>query len=247
MNLKKTIETEYKTVDSSLTKEIPIKEEEHFLTDYLREWNTNELSPYISAQKILKKITYTKEDITSFSVYLSHLENEIDLSFVGIFFSVLINEHFKKIKNQIATKLRGIDTKGTINNSLPYKIITSHLETEIDNLGNRNNGAHVEIIGDAGYNLGANMQDGEIVVYGNCLSPVGFFMHHGKITVKKAGDEFGKGLQGGTLFAEETGILCGEKMQKGTIHIAEEYNFGKHGMLLAAGGEIYFNNKKMYP
>ncbi len=240
MNLKKTVETEYESIDSSLTKEIQITEKEHFLADRFRVWNTDEGSQYISAQKILKKISYTKEDITAFSLYLSYLENEIDLSFAGIFLSVLINEHYEKTEEQNENKKK--------NTFLPYKILTSHLETEIDNIGFRNNGAQIEITGSVGSGLGAYMQAGEIIVYGNCNSSAGFCMRGGTINIKgRAGDAFGNSLQGGTLFAEETGILCGENMQSGIIHVAEKYSFGKHGMLLAAGGEIYFNNEKKYP
>ncbi len=235
MKLNDILKTEYADVKENAQIDIQVAEEEHFLIEpflqYLKIDKSKgmiyELATW-TVQIILDKTSYTQKDITTFCLSLPLLEKKIDISDVGVFLSTLVNNHYEKTK----------ETK-------PYILITQLLETKLQYLGWHTRGAEIEIIGDAGNNVGMEMVSGKIVVKGNVDLLCGNSMSGGTLIAEKSGRSLGSFMNGGKIFVKDTDFGCGTHMTRGEIHIAREYNplIDTHN---SYGGKIYYANKLIF-
>ncbi len=111
----------------------------------------------------VKKIEYTKEDITAFLIQESFFE--VENFRIGYFVSALIKHHQEKFPD--------IDN---------YVIITEYLKGTTFGFGSFNK-KNLHIIGDGGAYLGIRMQSGTIHVTGSVSGNVGHKMTGGRIEI----------------------------------------------------------------
>ncbi len=245
MNLEKITETEYPDLQEYVSMEPTHRAARTILFDayemFQEDTNENFFSPSVHNANIPEKEhelargmflllaeKYSSEDITAFSVELGEYQSKFEIFNAGIFISAMINVHFKKTQSQ-----------------KEYRIITSHLEKAIDNIGILNCGAKIRVDGDVGRNLGAKMKSGTITVEGNAGVLVGSSMHGGTISVRNAGNCLGLSLHGGAIHVSgSSGKFIGENMQYGTIFLDGTYersNISKD----FRNGEIIFQGKRI--
>ncbi len=188
--------------------------------------------------KRMEKLRYSAKDIEDFSVVLSEFQGEMVFSNnAGLFLSALINN----------CKEEG------------FVIHTAHLDAPIHCIGFGNR-KKITVEGDAGVNVGREMDAGEIIVNGdaddtagntmrggsiivngNCGETIGYDMAGGSILVNgNAGDEVGHEMRGGDIIVTgDTGLRTGIMMHGGKVTV------NGHAALFAGeamrGGELYLN------
>ncbi len=182
-----------------------------------------------TAENLVEHISYTQEDISIFSVRLSLSEKYQNIgrdSFEkeGIFFSALINAHYKKTK-----------VKET------YTLFLSDNCSDLGYLGINNDGATILIRGNAGFNVGENMYSGKIIVTGYSNIGAGIKMMNGEIHLEEA-LSLGQHMLGGKIFAKNVRGLIGAKMRGGEVHISESYDTIDR----ECSGNIYFKGELIY-
>jgi glutamate synthase domain-containing protein 3 len=87
--------------------------------------------------------------------------------------------------------------------------------------GGMGDGAHIEILGSAGWGTAESMMNGAVVVNGNAGSGVAASIRGGTVVVRgDAAARAGVSMKGGTLLiGGSCGYMCGFMMQKGRIII----------------------------
>ncbi len=178
---------------------------------------------YTSAIKGLAKIKtqYTKEDITLFSLKLIDYESYPKFKESGIFLSALVNTHYlqEKIKNKTQAKTH--DEKEELQK--PYEIVTQHLNTQIDNLCYKTDGAVVCIKGSVGETVAYYMKSGTVIVEGSYGKHSGYSMRGGTLILKKkAESEIGFLMRGGTIVIKDNSDLVSQNIIAGNILIYKE-------------------------
>ncbi len=259
MNLQKQIKEEYAHITKAEIREL-ICPKQDFQVDKIlekcEEFLSSKFVPktfdevkknYEFSYKLIKKIDFTSNDITLFSLSLHDLQDfrgkvvysknpfpsypdqeDQFSSNVGIFISSLINRHHKK------TKERAQITE-------QYHINTSLYEKKIDWLCFRNDGANVFIKGDTGYFTCFSMKDGRVNVNGTAENAAGKYMEGGILILKEAKNSLGDHMTGGRIEVEKTGDYTGNCMRNGEIFISNEIE----GIGTYYFGKIYFKNEKM--
>ena len=87
-----------------------------------------------------------------------------------------------------------------INKCRDDKFIIHCHNYNLNDLGHKNNGKHIIVKGNVGINLGRDMINGSIHLYGNAISSVGAHMRGGKIVVyRDAGEMTGVMMHGGEI------------------------------------------------
>ncbi len=245
MKLTQTIESEYANVQGNYLIKYPKEKRSNTIKNILRTYKDwlfhsikNEeikqiesqeifdIACYYSAQGFLlgrcKK--YLQSDITEVSIAIKEYEDETDFNKSGIFLTCLINNHFQKTKTK-----------------KEYILITEHLEKRIDEIGFKNNGATIKIIGNVGDYLGEYMTDGEIILEGNSQKDTGCNMQGGVIYVRNSEETLGYLQKGGSIYvSENAGTDVGYRMKRGNIFLKQEPTSITIG---TDGGKIYYNNK----
>ncbi len=185
------------------------------------EYDTDEAYNYIEEQikhrVINKKLSYTSEDITSFSFQVTRIKSKHTISQLGLFLSSLVNENFRRKKIESPYLIYTRDEK---NNSDPFLL-------HVDFLGYKNNGANVLIFGTIGNGLCTRMSKGIVTVEGTCkdgFSETPFIcseMRGGSFTIN--GDVFascGYLMKGGSI------TINGEVKKKHTLLPSRQTSFG---------------------
>ncbi len=226
MNLKEIIGTEYSDMTNEKTESIPILNKEHFLLKCYREYANQMYDEYQLALSILKKVSYTKEDITSFSLLLPIIQDEINLDPAGFFLSALVNKHFKETRD-----------------SQEYQIVTENLKIPLRSLCIENAGAKVNIVGSAGDGLCRNMNSGEVTLKGNCRDIAGQNMKGGILILNHADRYLGCGMLDGKIYAKSAKGGLGINMEGGEIHISETCQ----ERIGAFAGKVYLRDKLIFP
>ncbi len=268
MNLEKILEEEYKQITPA---EIgKVKTEKTYITDQLLKAFSESLNDSFFTNEFKNKKEYfaykiksfqniiTPEEITNVSLHLSNLQTNPYFSYAGYFLTALIDLHREET-----------------NKNVEYKIMTDHLEKNLEGIGYQNR-SHILIDGNGGGTLGYEMISGKITVVGNCQYNIGFGMKGGKITITgNVGHDIGHHMTGGEIYVDGSVIeFVGCWMHQGKITVTgnvKKYvgnglkngridiygNAGNEIGLYMQGGEIhlygeyedisnYFVNGKIY-
>ncbi len=229
MNLTKITQEEYAVVEEKETVDLKINNTnkttvdallslcEKWLVDTEKLFNRygNQGSEYMYAGARMRigksHLSYTVEDIHTFSIYFSELKTHKLFSACGQFISALINNHYNK------TKTKEI-----------YEIVTSHLNQKLNFIGQKNNGANITVLGDVKDHCGLNMKKGTITVQGDCEDLLGVCMKGGRISVENTGIEVGMHMKGGKI--EIRGICKGlsDLILDGLIYHNGKWNHIEH-------------------
>ncbi len=143
------------------------------------------------------------EEIMNISTCLGESKYEEHLRSAGTFLTALINVHYE-----------------STNEDVEYKIITSHLENKIANIG-RGSKAKIRVYGNGGSCLGMQLAGGTITVEGDCDSEVGLGMSGGMIFISgNVHKNIGAYMSGGTItISGNVGKNVGDNMTNGKITI----------------------------
>ncbi len=131
-----------------------------------------------------------------------------------------INKLVNDRKNKTANIFKQFEIDQTNESDGCYKIITQHLQTQIGHIGYRNSGIHIYIVGNAGKNLGAEMNNGSIFLEGNANFMAGSFMEGGTISINDSQKGACFGMKGGRFYIRGDVLgNIGIQMNGGIIHI----------------------------
>jgi hypothetical protein len=152
---------------------------------------------YAKMLEVVKKSEYSAKDIENFTLALAEFQEENRFSGkAGVFLSALIN-------NCKDSEL---------------VIRTVHLAKSINFLGYKNT-KKITVKGNAGADVGHNMQGGTITVEGNAGSHVGYDMEGGTITVNEdAGGWVGHWMNGGEIRIEGKIESISNSVEHGKIY-----------------------------
>jgi len=262
MNLKETIQNTYESVDMTRIDLLHIKKDstyESLLQIYLeREW-LSEMYPdarkreriyhlyenQVQACLNLKEINYTSADITKFCFLAAQEEYSSD---IGMYLSILINEHYKKSKEErkedlpqkrnkkSSSQLKNYSKKYPINPSFDidhpqYFLPIEHYPVPPRDIGICNAGSVILVKGNVGDCFGAYMNDGTLCLEGNvigknpphALARTGYRLSGGMILVDgNGGDYVGTGMTKGFIaISKSVTRFTGKNMKGGIIFIGE--------------------------
>ncbi len=153
-----------------------------------------------------------------------------------------------KYKNKICL-LRDVFKINIEKNSV-NKILIEQSNKFFQNLGVKWKNHFLEVFGDTGSFLGANMTSGRILLHGSCLNFLGSNMSGGEIIVKKNAGNFVGSSSFGNLFGMTNGKICingnagnylAYKMRRGLIMI--KGNVGDNCANLLIAGTIFVNGE----
>ncbi len=137
---------------------------------------------------VYEETHFEKKDIINLCYAISEYQDifkasgKNDFSDFGYILSQLINIHHK------------------ITRENDYLIKTDHLIEPLSYLGFENNGAHIIIKGNTGYDTCKNMKSGTVEIFGNALSHFGYRMRGGNVILNgNAEDRVGEELIEGTI------------------------------------------------
>ncbi len=182
-----------------------------------------------TAENLIENISYTQEDMSIFSLQLSSSKKYLATTIIrietfGIFFSALINTHYKKTKEQKT-----------------YTLFFSDICSDLGYLGLLNDGANILIHGNAGFNLGERMRSGKITVTNYSNISAGIHMTGGELHLNEALSP-GQHMSGGKIYVQNARGMIGAKMKGGEIHISESYE----DIDRECFGNIYFKNELIF-
>lgn len=184
---------------------------------------------YDVALGAIGKLEYSAKDVEKFSIALIGLQNE---------------EHFSQ-KLHFFQKA-GLFLSALINNckDTDFVIHTQHLIKGIGELGLMNT-KNIIVNGNAGDNVGQEMEGGSIMINGNVGKTAGNFMRGGSITVNGDADQYlGFYMQSGTITVTgNAGEDVGLSMKGGEIHLLGDYESISNDI---EGGKIYHKGKLIW-
>ncbi len=217
MNLTKITQEEYGNVQANTIS--AIQHDSRIVDELLKRYDTwvtifKEIFPEKSdggftwtgikcAKKIISNLnTYTSTDISRFLILLQSKEHEYEyISDAGIFISALINKDYKKKKSKEK-----------------YLIPTLHFDKKINFLCYENNGANVYITGSVGSHTCMRMRSGKVIIDGDAGFELGEQMQGGIIYLKGINEPASVGdlMSGGTIYID-----------KGPVYVSSRRKYGK--------------------
>ncbi len=245
MNLKKIIDEEYKnSKPHKITRQKKFKEKS--IIDIHREWLHHvEKDPqytedhytedyYSSALKrIIKSNTdYKPEYLSDHAELMQSLLYDPsikNIQYSGLFFSALINNHFKKTEQ-----------------TEEYVLVLPSELPLLNHLGYKNKGANIRIRGNTGNFLCERMKKGTVIVEGNTEHFAGDTMQGGTLYVKKAKMNFADKMRGGVIYADEISYF-GHGIEKGEIHVAGGELLNVNDLILDRCTLFYKGKQITYP
>ncbi len=243
------------SVDTSLALNLLLEKCEEFFSP-VEGFSTESDRMYKYAKKLVRKLHFTKEDITHFSFHLEKFISEIFFGQVGLFISALINQDYeinKTVEKEITQSEKksvipyqeksAIESqeKSIIKSQETYIIHTMVTEKYIDRIGYENNGANILVVGNVGDFTAHGMNNGTITVQGKAESHFGYFMQGGILTVERARCFLGCQMDNGKIYVNHAGGMVGHGMRAGEIHIEVDYaSFGQE-----ITGTIFYRGEKV--
>jgi len=170
----------------------------------------------------IKNLEYPAIDVETFSIALAEFQDEKKFSDrAGLFLSALINnckdDGFVIHTSHLAEPIDGLGYHNA-------KSITVDGNAG-DNLGTEMEGGTIFVNGNAGRWVGARMEDGTVTIGGYACDGIGYAMKGGDIIVKMGARDFvGERMKGGTIIVMgNAGSLVGKGMEGGEIHLNGDY------------------------
>ena len=156
------------------------------------------------AKKIISSFgAYTSSDISSFLILLKSREHEYPhISDSGLFISALINKNYNKNKSKER-----------------YTIPVLHFDKKIDFLCYENNGATVYITGSVGSHTCMRMRYGKVIIDGDAGFDLGEQMQGGIIYLKGINEPASVGdlMTGGTIYIDKGPVCVSRRRKSGKI------------------------------